>query len=91
MAIDYETILKGRYPAKSHAKKVVEYIHSKIPDATGVLYLESRASKLHEDSDQEEHFRYELNSWKLVSCCPIVISVTDFNVTFADNGDISTI
>lgn len=54
----YEDILKGKYPGKLHAKKVVEYIRSKIPNATGVIYVEAKKSKLHEDCDQEEHFRY---------------------------------
>lgn len=56
--IDVETVLKGKYPAKSHAKRVVEYIQSKIPDATsGVLYLEGRADKMLEDSDEPVPFR----------------------------------
>ncbi|KAI1483808.1 peptidase M24, structural domain-containing protein [Daldinia eschscholtzii] len=55
--IDVEKILQGKYPAKAHAKRVVEYIRSKIPDATGVLYLEGRSDKLLEDSDEPVPFR----------------------------------
>ncbi|KAI5863316.1 peptidase M24, structural domain-containing protein [Durotheca rogersii] len=55
--IDVETILRGKYPAKAHAKRVVEYIRSKIPDATGVLYLEGRSDRLLEDSDEPIPFR----------------------------------
>lgn len=55
--IDVEKILAGKYPAKAHTKRVVEYIRSKIPDATGVLYLEGRADKLLEDSDEPIPFR----------------------------------
>ncbi|KAH8161808.1 hypothetical protein CIB48_g6458 [Xylaria polymorpha] len=55
--IDVETVLKGKYPAKAHAKRVVEYIRSKIPDATGVLFLEGRTDHLLEDSDEPVHFR----------------------------------
>lgn len=55
--MDYNTILKGKYPAKRHAKRVVDYIRSKVPDATGVLYLESRMTKLLEDNDEPEPFR----------------------------------
>ncbi|KAI0016317.1 peptidase M24, structural domain-containing protein [Xylariomycetidae sp. FL0641] len=55
--IDVETVLKGKYPAKAHARRVVEYIRSKIPDATGVIYLEGRADKLLEDSDEPVPFR----------------------------------
>ncbi|KAI1406062.1 peptidase M24, structural domain-containing protein [Hypoxylon fuscum] len=55
--IDVEKVLSGKYPAKAHAKRVVDYIRSKIPDATGVLYLEGRADKLLEDSDEPVPFR----------------------------------
>ncbi|KAI2616641.1 peptidase M24, structural domain-containing protein [Hypomontagnella submonticulosa] len=55
--IDVEAVLSGKYPAKAHAKRVVEYIRSKIPDATGVLYLEGRADRLLEDSDEPIPFR----------------------------------
>jgi len=55
--MDYDTILQGKYPAKRHAKRVVDYIRSKVPDATGVLYLESRATKLIEDNDEPQPFR----------------------------------
>ncbi|KAI1384416.1 peptidase M24, structural domain-containing protein [Hypoxylon trugodes] len=55
--IDVERILQGKYPAKSHLRRVVEYIRSKIPDATGILYLEGRSDKLLEDSDEPVPFR----------------------------------
>lgn len=63
----YEEILKGKYPGKAHAKKVAEYIRSKIPNATGVVYVEAKKAKLHEDCDQEEHFRYCRTSPSLCS------------------------
>lgn len=55
--MDYNTILKGKYPAKAHARRVVDYIRSKVPGASGVLYLESRMTKLLEDNDEPEPFR----------------------------------
>ncbi|KAJ8124427.1 hypothetical protein O1611_g9214 [Lasiodiplodia mahajangana] len=55
--IDVEAVLKGKYPAKAHAKRVVEYIRSKVPDATGVLFLEGRSDHLLEDSDEPVPFR----------------------------------
>jgi hypothetical protein len=58
--MDYDTILQGKYPAKRHAQRVVEYIRSKVPDATGAIYVESRATKLLEDNDEPEPFRYAL-------------------------------
>ena len=58
MAIpDYETILKRKYPAKAHAKRVADYIRERVPEASGVLYLESRATKMIEDNDEAEPFR----------------------------------
>lgn len=54
----YDKTLAGKYPGKLHAQKVVSYLRSKIPGADGVIYVESKKSKLHEDCDQEEHFRY---------------------------------
>jgi len=66
--MDYETILKGKYPAKRHAQRVTEYIRSKIPDATGILYLESRATKLLEDNDEPEPFRQRRFFYYLTGC-----------------------
>lgn len=57
-AMDYNTILQGKYPAKQHAKRVVDHLRSKVPGATGVLYLEGRMTKLIEDNDEPEPFRY---------------------------------
>ncbi|PSR75201.1 putative Xaa-Pro aminopeptidase [Coniella lustricola] len=64
----YEETLKAKYPGKLHAKKVVEYIRTKIPDATGVIYVESKKAKLHEDCDQEEHFRQRRSFYYLTGC-----------------------
>lgn len=52
-----ESVLKGKYPAKAHARRVVDHIRGKLPDATGVLYVEGRMTKLLEDNDEPEHFR----------------------------------
>ncbi len=56
-SIKYDKILRGKYPAKENIKKVVDYIQSKVPGATGVLYLESRSTRLIEDNDEAEPFR----------------------------------
>ena len=76
--MDYDTILRGKYPAKRHARRVTDYIRSKVPGATGVLYLESRATKLLEDNDEPEPFRYAVPPWRVpgssallgLSVCP---------------------
>ena len=51
-------VLSGKYPAKGHAKRVVEYIKTARPDATGVLYLEGQKTKMIEDNDETMPFRY---------------------------------
>lgn len=56
MTVD-TSVLQGKYPAKAHVRRVVDHIRAKTPNATGVIYLEGRMSKLLEDSDQEELFR----------------------------------
>lgn len=54
----YEETLRGKYPGKLHAKRVAEYIRSKLPNATsGVIYLEGGKTRMIENCDQEEHFR----------------------------------
>lgn len=60
MAQDYETVLKGKYPAKAHALRVADEVKSKVPGATGVLYVEGRMTKMIEDNDEPEPFRYPL-------------------------------
>jgi Xaa-Pro dipeptidase len=45
-AENYDDVLKGKYPAKLHAKKVKEYIVSKGGDSTGTIYLEAQKSRL---------------------------------------------
>jgi Xaa-Pro dipeptidase len=54
---DVETALNGKYPAKAHAKRVVEYIREKKPNASGVLYLEGQKSRMIEDNDETVPFR----------------------------------
>ncbi|AEO58636.1 hypothetical protein MYCTH_2306107 [Thermothelomyces thermophilus ATCC 42464] len=66
--MDYDRILQGKYPAKRHAKRVVDYIRTKVPDATGVIYLESRMTKLLEDNDEPEPFRQRRFFYYLTGC-----------------------
>lgn len=58
MARDFEAVLKGKYPAKAHARRVVEQIRKSKPDANGVIYLEARMTKMQEDNDSPEPFRF---------------------------------
>ncbi|EFX00436.1 prolidase [Grosmannia clavigera kw1407] len=57
---DYDEVLRGKYPAKAHAQRVADYIRAKVPAARakhGVIYLESKATRLLEDNDEPEPFR----------------------------------
>jgi hypothetical protein len=59
-----EAVLSNKYPAKAHAKRVVEYIKKKNPNANGVLYLEGQKTRMIEDNDGEAPFRYIFTSLK---------------------------
>lgn len=51
-------ILKGKYPAKAHARRVVAYLREQGTKVdSGVLYLESAKTKIQEDNDSPEPFR----------------------------------
>ena len=50
-------ILKGKYPAKAHAAKVVAYLKSKDPSVHGIIYLESQKTRMIEDNDEPVPFR----------------------------------
>ncbi|KAL3419255.1 metallopeptidase family M24 [Phlyctema vagabunda] len=63
-----ETILAGKYPAKSHAKRVAEYIQKKDPSAAGVLYLEGQKTKMIEDNDEAEPFRQRRFFYYMTGC-----------------------
>jgi hypothetical protein len=45
-AENYDEVLKGKYPARAHAKKVAEWIIAKGGDESGTIYLEAQKSKL---------------------------------------------
>lgn len=52
-----DAVLQGKYPAKSHAKRVVEYIKRQRTDAQGILYLEGQKTRMIEDNDEPQSFR----------------------------------
>ncbi|KAK4079124.1 hypothetical protein Trihar35433_229 [Trichoderma harzianum] len=68
VAEDFEAVLKGKYPGKSHASRVVDQIRKKDPKANGVLYLEGRMTKLLEDNDSPEPFRQRRYFYYLTGC-----------------------
>ncbi|KAF7534789.1 hypothetical protein G7054_g5901 [Neopestalotiopsis clavispora] len=57
MSKSLEVVSNGKYPARSHAKRVVEYIRTRIPAATGIIYLEGQYAQFYEDVDELIPFR----------------------------------
>lgn len=41
-----EKVLKGKYPAKAHARKVADWIVAKGGDRTGTIYLEGQKNRV---------------------------------------------
>ncbi|MCJ1237317.1 hypothetical protein MMC14_005302 [Varicellaria rhodocarpa] len=62
-----EKILKGKYPAKAHAVKVVDYLKKKS-NVHGVIYLEGQKTHMFEDSDEAMPFRQRRNFYYLSGC-----------------------
>jgi Xaa-Pro dipeptidase len=54
---DVKAILAGKYPAKSHARRVVEWMRKQNPGISGVLYLEGQKTRMIEDNDESMPFR----------------------------------
>ncbi|KAF1976147.1 putative Xaa-Pro aminopeptidase [Bimuria novae-zelandiae CBS 107.79] len=67
-AEDYEEVLKGKYPAKAHAKKVADWIIANGGDKTGTIYLEAQKSRLLEDNDEAAPFRQRRFFYYLSGC-----------------------
>ncbi|KAK0654650.1 putative Xaa-Pro aminopeptidase PEPP [Lasiodiplodia hormozganensis] len=61
-------VLKGKYPAKTHARKVKEWIVANGGDAEGIVYLEGQKTKMNEDNDQEQPFRQRRYFFYLTGC-----------------------
>ena len=49
--------LKGKYPAKSHAKRVASFLQAAGHPKEGIIYLESQKTRLIEDNDEPVPFR----------------------------------
>ena len=54
-----DPILKQKYPAKAHCKKLAAHLQKLDLPTDGIVYLEGGKSELHEDCDQEGPFRSE--------------------------------
>ncbi|KAF5862835.1 hypothetical protein ETB97_011075 [Aspergillus alliaceus] len=64
-----DTILAGKYPAKSHARRVAELLQAHYGhDAPGVIYLEAQKTRLIEDNDEPMPFRQRRFFYYLSGC-----------------------
>ncbi|KAF2094326.1 hypothetical protein NA57DRAFT_80732 [Rhizodiscina lignyota] len=61
-------LLKEKYPAKAHARKVAEWIKQNGGGGKGVIYLEGQKDKLIEDNDQQVPFRQRRYFFYLTGC-----------------------
>ena len=61
IAENYDEVLKGKYPAKEHAKKVAEWLIANGGDKTGTIYLEAQKSKLNEVRCPSTSATYQLD------------------------------
>jgi Xaa-Pro dipeptidase len=52
-----DSILKGKYPAKDHARRVASYLQKAGHPKEGIIYLESQKTRLIENNDEPVPFR----------------------------------
>jgi Xaa-Pro dipeptidase len=64
-----DTILKGKYPAKHHARRVANYLQNAGYPKEGIIYLESQKTRLIEDNDEPVPFRYVRQKGEAGSRC----------------------
>lgn len=50
--------LESKYPAKDHARRVADHIQASGFGPDGVIYLEAQKTRLIEDNDTPQKFRY---------------------------------
>jgi Xaa-Pro dipeptidase len=51
-------LLDSKYPAKDHARRVADRIKASGFGPDGVIYIESQKTRLIEDNDTPQKFRY---------------------------------
>lgn len=68
MTRDIVSVLKGKYPAKAHAKRVVQWMKTRNPNVSGILYLEAQKTRMKEDNDEEAPFRQRRYFYYLTGC-----------------------
>jgi len=63
-----EDILKEKYPAKAHCRRVAKYLTDAGFPYDGVIYLEAQKTIMVEDDDQAQHFRQRRYFFYLSGC-----------------------
>ncbi|TAQ87731.1 hypothetical protein B7494_g3965 [Chlorociboria aeruginascens] len=81
-----ESILKGKYPAKAHARQVVEYIKKTKSNPSGIIYLEGQKTRMIEDNDETVPFRQRRYFYYLTGC-----DLADCYFTYDISSDKSTL
>jgi hypothetical protein len=61
-----DDILKGKYPAKDHARRVTEWIVKNGGKKEGMIYLEGQKFKLNEVCNHQQHQEIELSSDRIM-------------------------
>jgi hypothetical protein len=60
--------LEGKYPAKDHAKRVADHIQASGFSPDGVIYLEAQKTRLIEDNDTPQKFKFVTLVLERVTC-----------------------
>lgn len=63
-----DTILKAKFPAKAHCRRVAKYLIDQGLSGDGVIYLEAQKTHMVEDDDQAMHFRQRRAFFYLSGC-----------------------
>ncbi|KAF2725976.1 hypothetical protein K431DRAFT_308990 [Polychaeton citri CBS 116435] len=59
---------KGKYPSKSHCRRVAKWIADNGGPSEGIIYLEGQATHIVEDDDKESPFRQRRHFYYLTGC-----------------------
>ena len=64
-----DTILEGKYPAKAHCEKVAAALKKEGKhDVPSRIYLEGQKTRMIEDNDEAQPFRFAQMGSSLIQC-----------------------
>ena len=83
-----DPILKNKYPAKSHLRRIVDHLRAHDPDFTpqSVLYVEAAHAAFWPNCDQEQPFRQDRSFFYVTGC-----ALPDARVAYDVENDRSTL